>query len=205
MNAVVYRAPREFSVASAPDPKPAPGEVLPRVELASMCGKDLHIHEGGFISAYPKLLAHGGAAHVTVAAPTEFKLAVAMELGGGRRRPGGPGQSPTGCAASTAGPLRSCASPCQPGCSPARGPRHDRSRPLPVDALSVRRAVRRRPPHDRGRGAVRGGRRVSGRAPGLPALRIESASRTADGIVFEFFSVIYRGESFKFELEIVSP
>jgi glucose-6-phosphate isomerase, archaeal len=33
--------------------------------------------------------------------------------------------------------------------------------------------------------------------PGLPALRIESVSRTADGTVFEYFSAIYRGESFK--------
>jgi GntR family transcriptional regulator len=40
--------------------------------------------------------------------------------------------------------------------------------------------------------------------PGLPALRIESVSRTADGTVFEYFSAIYRGESFKFDLEIAS-
>jgi GntR family transcriptional regulator len=44
-----------------------------------------------------------------------------------------------------------------------------------------------------------------GVAPGLPALRIESVSRTADGAVFEYFSAIYRGDSFKFQLEIASP
>jgi GntR family transcriptional regulator len=40
-----------------------------------------------------------------------------------------------------------------------------------------------------------------GAPPGLPALRIESVTRTAEGAVFE----IYRGDSLKFELEIVSP
>jgi GntR family transcriptional regulator len=41
--------------------------------------------------------------------------------------------------------------------------------------------------------------------PGMPALRIESVSRGADGAVFEHFSAIYRGDSFKFQLEITSP
>ena len=40
---------------------------------------------------------------------------------------------------------------------------------------------------------------------GLPALRIESVTRTAEGEVFEHYSAIYRGDSFKFELEISSP
>ena len=40
---------------------------------------------------------------------------------------------------------------------------------------------------------------------GLPALRIESVTRTAEGKVFEYYSAIYRGDSFKFELEITSP
>jgi GntR family transcriptional regulator len=40
---------------------------------------------------------------------------------------------------------------------------------------------------------------------GLPALRIESVTRTAEGEVFEYYSAIYRGDSFKFELEITSP
>jgi len=39
----------------------------------------------------------------------------------------------------------------------------------------------------------------------LPALRIESVTRTAEGKVFEHYSAIYRGDGFKFELEIVSP
>jgi DNA-binding GntR family transcriptional regulator len=40
---------------------------------------------------------------------------------------------------------------------------------------------------------------------GLPSLRIESVTRTAEGKVFEHYSAIYRGDSFKFELEITSP
>jgi GntR family transcriptional regulator, N-acetylglucosamine utilization regulator len=40
---------------------------------------------------------------------------------------------------------------------------------------------------------------------GLPALRIESVTRTDEGKVFEYYSAIYRGDGFKFELEIASP
>jgi GntR family transcriptional regulator len=47
--------------------------------------------------------------------------------------------------------------------------------------------------------------RYLGAPPGLPALRIESVTRTVDGTVFEYYSAIYRGDSFKFELEITSP
>jgi GntR family transcriptional regulator len=44
-----------------------------------------------------------------------------------------------------------------------------------------------------------------GAPPGLPALRIESVTRTAEGTVFEYYSAIYAGDRFKFELEIASP
>ncbi|MGO9583393.1 MAG: GntR family transcriptional regulator [Acidimicrobiales bacterium] len=40
---------------------------------------------------------------------------------------------------------------------------------------------------------------------GLPALRIESVTRTSEGIVFEYYVAIYRGHSFKFELDVISP
>lgn len=58
MKAVVYKAPHEFSVTSVPTPEPGPGEVLLQVEQAGMCGTDLHIHEGGFFSAYPLTPGH---------------------------------------------------------------------------------------------------------------------------------------------------
>ncbi len=58
MRAVVYTEPREFAVVDVPDPQPAPGEVLVRPTLAGVCGTDLHIHEGGFFSAYPLTPGH---------------------------------------------------------------------------------------------------------------------------------------------------
>jgi GntR family transcriptional regulator len=44
------------------------------------------------------------------------------------------------------------------------------------------------------------------RAPvGQPALRIESVTRSAEGAVFEYYVAIYRGDTFRFELEVTSP
>jgi GntR family transcriptional regulator len=44
------------------------------------------------------------------------------------------------------------------------------------------------------------------RAPvGQPALRIESTTRSAEGVVFEYYVAIYRGDTFKFEFDITSP
>jgi GntR family transcriptional regulator len=40
---------------------------------------------------------------------------------------------------------------------------------------------------------------------GQPALRIESVTRDGDGVVFEYYVAVYRGDSFKFEFEIESP
>jgi GntR family transcriptional regulator len=40
---------------------------------------------------------------------------------------------------------------------------------------------------------------------GLPALRVESVTRNADGVLFEYYVAIYRGDNFKFELEVTSP
>ncbi|MGA3215936.1 MAG: GntR family transcriptional regulator [Acidimicrobiales bacterium] len=40
---------------------------------------------------------------------------------------------------------------------------------------------------------------------GLPALRLESVTRTAEGTVFECYVAIYRGHSFKFEFDVTSP
>lgn len=44
------------------------------------------------------------------------------------------------------------------------------------------------------------------RAPvGQPALRIESFTRSSGGVLFEYYVAIYRGDAFKFELEVTSP
>jgi GntR family transcriptional regulator len=40
---------------------------------------------------------------------------------------------------------------------------------------------------------------------GQPALRIESVTRSAEGVLFEYYVAVYRGDSFKFELEVSSP
>ena len=58
MRAVVYDAPRSFEVRSVPTPVPGPGEVRLALEMAGMCGTDLHIHEGGFFSRYPLTPGH---------------------------------------------------------------------------------------------------------------------------------------------------
>jgi D-arabinitol dehydrogenase (NADP+) len=51
MTAVVYSAPAQFELKQVSVPEPGPGEALLAVEMAGMCGTDLHIHEGGFFLA----------------------------------------------------------------------------------------------------------------------------------------------------------
>ena len=58
MEAVVYDAPRQFEVKPVVTPEPGPEEVLLAVEMAGMCGTNLHIHEGGFFSRYPLTPGH---------------------------------------------------------------------------------------------------------------------------------------------------
>lgn len=58
VRAVQYTAPYEFSVTEVPDPVPGPGEIVVRPTLNGVCGTDLHIHSGGFFSAYPLIPGH---------------------------------------------------------------------------------------------------------------------------------------------------
>ena len=58
MKAVVYTAPGKFQVIEVSTPAPGPGEVVLAVEIAGVCGTDLHIHEGGFFSRYPLTPGH---------------------------------------------------------------------------------------------------------------------------------------------------
>jgi D-arabinitol dehydrogenase (NADP+) len=58
MRAVVYAGPRDFSVQEVPAPHAGPGEVVVRTSLAGVCGTDLHIHNGGFISSFPLTPGH---------------------------------------------------------------------------------------------------------------------------------------------------
>ena len=58
MKAVVYDAPRSFSVRDVPAPHPGPGDVLIEVIQTGLCGTDLHIHEGDFYAAFPLIPGH---------------------------------------------------------------------------------------------------------------------------------------------------
>jgi D-arabinitol dehydrogenase (NADP+) len=58
MRALVYDAPRSFSVEELEVPEPGPGEARLRVQLTGVCGTDLHIHEGRFISRFPLTPGH---------------------------------------------------------------------------------------------------------------------------------------------------
>lgn len=58
MRAVVYDAPRSFTIADVPTPEPGPGEVRVKVTQTGVCGTDLHLHEGQFLAAYPMTPGH---------------------------------------------------------------------------------------------------------------------------------------------------
>jgi threonine dehydrogenase-like Zn-dependent dehydrogenase len=42
MKALVYTQPDEVTYRDEPDPRPAPGEVLIRVDAVGICGSDMH-------------------------------------------------------------------------------------------------------------------------------------------------------------------
>lgn len=58
MRAVVYDAPRSYSVTDIPTPVAAAGEVRIKVDQVGLCGTDLHIHEGDFNAAFPLIPGH---------------------------------------------------------------------------------------------------------------------------------------------------
>ena len=58
MKAVVYDAPRSFTVREIPTPEAGPGEIRVRVIQTGVCGTDLHLHDGRFLAAYPMIPGH---------------------------------------------------------------------------------------------------------------------------------------------------
>ena len=58
MKAVVYDAPRSFTITEVPAPEPGPGEVRVRVQQTGICGTDLHIHNGKFFAEFPLTPGH---------------------------------------------------------------------------------------------------------------------------------------------------
>lgn len=58
MKALVVEGPRRAEVKEVPVPVPAPGEVLIRVERTGICGTDVHIYKGEYVSTYPIIPGH---------------------------------------------------------------------------------------------------------------------------------------------------
>lgn len=58
MKAVVYDAPRSYTVKDIPTPEANAGEVRIKVDQVGVCGTDLHIHEGDFNAVFPLIPGH---------------------------------------------------------------------------------------------------------------------------------------------------
>ncbi|HEX7058060.1 MAG TPA: zinc-dependent alcohol dehydrogenase family protein [Bacilli bacterium] len=58
MKALVVEKPRHAVVKEIPEPTPGKGEVVIRVENVGICGTDMHIFAGEFISPYPIVPGH---------------------------------------------------------------------------------------------------------------------------------------------------
>ena len=59
MRAIVFAAPKSWSLEEVPDPVPGPREVLVRVEAVGLCGTDIHVLEGEFApTRYPIIPGH---------------------------------------------------------------------------------------------------------------------------------------------------
>ncbi len=58
MKALVYDAPKQFSVKEIPTPEPKAGEVRIKVLMTGVCGTDIHLHNGTFIGKYPLIPGH---------------------------------------------------------------------------------------------------------------------------------------------------
>ncbi len=58
MRAVLYDAPRSYTVTDIPVPEAGPGEVRIRVQQVGVCGTDLHIHNGDFNAVFPLIPGH---------------------------------------------------------------------------------------------------------------------------------------------------
>ena len=58
MKAVLYDAPRSYSVTEVPTPEAGAGEVRIKMDQVGVCGTDLHIHEGEFNAVFPLIPGH---------------------------------------------------------------------------------------------------------------------------------------------------
>ncbi|MCW2504312.1 MAG: 2-deoxy-scyllo-inosamine dehydrogenase [Actinomycetia bacterium] len=76
MKAVVYDAPRSYTVRDIPTPDAKAGEVRIKVGQVGVCGTDLHIHEGDFNAVFPLIPGHElvGVVDQLGAGVTRFRL-----------------------------------------------------------------------------------------------------------------------------------
>lgn len=58
MRSIVYSRPEHFELLDAPQREPDAHEVVIEVELAGVCGTDLHLHHGEFGPSYPLTPGH---------------------------------------------------------------------------------------------------------------------------------------------------
>ena len=58
MKAILYDAPRSYSLTDVPTPDVGPGEVRIKIEQIGVCGTDLHIHNGDFGAVFPLIPGH---------------------------------------------------------------------------------------------------------------------------------------------------
>jgi len=58
MNAIVFDAAGALELRTVPSPTPQPHEVIVRVSQAGICGTDLHIFRGEYMSAFPLIPGH---------------------------------------------------------------------------------------------------------------------------------------------------
>jgi len=73
VRAVLLHAPSEPEVVDAPDPAPAPGEVVIAVDACGICGTDLHIYDGDFApTPYPIVPGHEFSGEVVARGDTEI-------------------------------------------------------------------------------------------------------------------------------------
>jgi len=58
MKALIYDQPKQFSVKEIPLSQPGPDEIQISVQIAGVCGTDIHLHNGTFIGKYPLIPGH---------------------------------------------------------------------------------------------------------------------------------------------------
>ena len=58
MKAILYDAPRSYSLTNVPTPDVGPGEVRIKIDQIGVCGTDLHIHNGDFGAVFPLIPGH---------------------------------------------------------------------------------------------------------------------------------------------------